>query len=404
MRYTLLNVDTNRISYLLGRPIVDMHTPTDKERPIFLSKSKLVILELTEDEISLLNAHGIYPEVEPEVKSLSEERGNYWIKYFPKIVPKPGGGVYELFYNKSEAELYPYTENNNGRYMRKGPLKQPNYYRAKIDKLAKQGLTGKGVRLGAIAGELTLLTSKNYNLRNFKETYKFGAAGNVIPATGLSEERHGLQCVSLICDDTDPEESIAPIAPDVDLYVASQNSIAASVDWLIYQKNCDVIFISFNSSNVLGNNLTKLIKQKGAIVCVAGGNTWSNTSTVNLIATHYTVNVAMFGTFWFGGTPETNYYYPQMHTNAKENANNARIDFAMMQQFYTRDLGEAGINIGYTNAGTSYAVAYVAGILALYKEKYPHVPMRVLFNLLKLRNRNSELLQQTDYAVPIVEV
>lgn len=412
MNYTLLNIDYLLLSNLLDRPVVDMHTPVDTEleRPIYLSSSGLVLLELSEEELLLLESNGFNPEIEPQLSPLcmdstqEKKEGDYWMKYFPKLIPKEGGGVYELFYNKSESELYPYTENNNGRYIRKGPLKQPNYYRANIEKLHKQGLTGAGVKVGAIAGELTLKTAKNYNLSNFKETYKLGAVGNEIPATGLSQERHGLQCASILSDNSDLAESVNPVAPGVDLYVASQSNFAASVDWLINQKACDIVYISFNGLNSLGNNLTKLIQQKGAIVCIAAGNDWGNTTYINSLCTHYTVNVALFGAFWFGGTPTTNYYRPDLHTNAKENANLARIDYALMQQFYTKDLGQGGINIGYTNAGTSYAVVMVAGILALYKEKYPHLPMRVIHNFLKIRNRDSEKLENTDYPIPIVEV
>src|SRR5690606_12645652 len=107
MRYTLLNIDTNRISYLLDRPIVDMHTPTDKERPIFLSKSKLVILELTEDEFSLLINNGFNPELEPVSEghlSINPE------DFFPEMVPNGSGGYIETFKDGSEAVLYAPTE------------------------------------------------------------------------------------------------------------------------------------------------------------------------------------------------------------------------------------------------------------------------------------------------------
>lgn len=386
MNYYLITNEIDKICTLLpGRTVYPMHQNDHKsicKNSIYESNSGLVILNLSEIECVLLEDNGF------SLTEILENTDPLW-DGLPTVVLEDGKQV-EYYKSGGVATKLPNTTFGFGREINVAPIYNTGLRRVNLEKYHSEGLKGQGVKVGCIAGELTLKVPKDYGV-TIKDTYSFMTSDNKIPATNLTHENHGVQCITLIGG----QDEIVSIAPDAELYVASENMLPASVDWLL-QQGCDIIYISFITGG-MSAELAAKVAQKGAILCIAGGNDASNVM-INPTCYPKSVNV---GYFRCGISNDgTTIYDESITSNALENMNLAKLDFLTVNQYLTYwfedDVRRASIVYG-----TSTSVVIVAGILTLLKQKYPTYPMRTLVQLLKLRNRENISLQ--DYPINVIK-
>ncbi len=386
MNYYTITKEIDKLSALLpGRKVYPMHSNNHKsvyKKAIYKSESDLIIVSLTKKEIELLSQSGF------SFTPIIEEGRPLW-DGMPRVEQKDGKQV-EYYKGGGIATKLPNTAWGFGREINKAPIYNTGLFRANIMQYHSEGYKGAGIKVGCIAGDLTLKVPKDYGVI-IQDTYSFLTSDNKIPATNMMYEDHAVQCVTLMGGN----DQIVSIAPEAELYVASHNMLPASIDWLL-QKGCKVIYISFVVGG-MSNELAAKVAQKGAILCISGGNDAGDVM-VNPTCHPKSVNVGYFrcAVTDDGGTS----YDESITSSAKENVNGARLDFLVPNQYLTywfeNDKRRASLVYG-----TSTGVVIVAGILALMKQKYPDYPVRTLVQLLKLRNRKNLSIQ--DYPIPVIK-
>lgn len=230
-------------------------------------------------------------------------------------------------------------------------------------------ITGKGVKIAVFDGGCQrhedLNIAGGYNVQNPNETY-------------MSDVRdHGTHCAGII-NMQDNDIGYIGIAPDAQMYIVKcddnkggSNLISAQVEGMSWAIDNDIDIVSQSLSSKSRNEaryemFREAAEEHGIIICTSSGNTHRGhgmyDDTIRYPAKHPFV-------VGCGGLLENKEIRP---SSSRGEGLTITAPGTRIMSTVTSKSSDVGNKYG-SKSGTSMSTPYIAGMFALYKEKYPHL-------------------------------
>ncbi|HEU5135758.1 MAG TPA: S8 family serine peptidase [Steroidobacteraceae bacterium] len=236
--------------------------------------------------------------------------------------------------------------------------------------------TGQGVRVGIIDSGIALehpaFEGRNPLRRSFVST----------PAHE-DEAGHGTACASILCGKPDAQGEHAGVAPGVELVVAKifkrrlyapDMVIIAALEWVLDQ-NCSIVSMSIGDPVALRNSFSRAFedvasrgKAEGALIIAGAGND-SYRGAGTLRPVNHPANCP--SVMAVGAIADEQTVADFSNQGELGNGNGDKVDIAAPGVSVSAAVRGSVRRLYEPKHGTSFAVPYVAGVAALWKQARP---------------------------------